>query len=142
MKSLRSRQLRLALVPLVAVISFSACATWTVQEIAPRHGGIGLYGTRASEHRQIGEEARLPGIACGPRIQLEGTAYPHARWNPSGAQIAASVGIGALWFTFAVLNPWVEDMDWLGDGIAVGVAPKPAGDLNVNRYRWIGRNRW
>ncbi|UCG88940.1 MAG: hypothetical protein JSW71_10540 [Gemmatimonadota bacterium] len=127
MKSLGNRSIRFVLVPLMVVSLSSACGTWAVQEIAPRHGGIGLYGSQASEHRQIGEEARAPGIVCGPQMQLEGTAYPDARWDPSGAQIAASVGIGALWFIFGVVKPTVDDLDDIGDGIAAAAAPTLTG---------------
>ena len=127
MKSLRSSKVRLALVPVMVLSLSSACGTWALQEIAPRQGGIGLYGSQASEHRQTGAEARPPAIVCGPRMQLEGTAYPHARWDPSGAQIAASVGIGALWFIFAVVKPVVDDLDDMGDGVAAAVAPTRTG---------------
>jgi hypothetical protein len=98
-----------------------------VQEIGPSRGRIELYNPRTPEYQVIREESRVPGSVCGPRVQLEGTAYPHARWNPSGAQIAASLGIGALWFVFGVVKPMVDDLDDIGDGIAAAVAPTLAG---------------
>jgi len=55
-------------------------------------------------------------------MQLEGTAYLHARWNPSGAQIAASVGLGALWFIFGVVKPMVDDLDDEGPGRSAATA--------------------
>ena len=127
MQSLRSSKVRLALVPLMVASLSSACGTWAVQEIAPRHGGYGLYGSQASEHWQTGADARPPGSVCAPRMQLAETAYPHARWDPSGAQITAAVGIGAVWFIFAVVKPVVDDLEDIGDGVVAAVAPTLAG---------------
>jgi hypothetical protein len=111
----------------MAVILFTACGTWTVQELGPRHGRIGLYNPRTPDYQVVREELGVLGSVCGPRVQLEETPYAYARWNRSTAQIAASLGIGALWLIFGTVKPMVDELNDIGDGIGAAVAPALAG---------------
>jgi len=98
----RFRTARYVLLPALAMNLLSACGALAANGMTPwqRQVGPDRYPvTRTVTTGELGVPARQ-------------TEHPEVQWDPSGAQIVASMGIGAAWYIFAVVKPTIPTITW------------------------------
>jgi len=59
-----------------------------------------------------GEFVTVVGCAGSGQEPTLHTECRQARWDPSGAQVAASIAIGVAWYSFAVIKPSADALRW------------------------------
>jgi hypothetical protein len=83
----------------------------------PTTGGfVAANGSEMVQPPTTGEFVTVVGCAGARQGLATQTECRPVRWNPSTGKVAASIAIGSVWYYFAVLEPWAEAMQSIGDG--------------------------
>ncbi len=93
----RFRTARYVLLPALAMNLLSACGALAANGMAPWQRQVGPDRYPVTQIVTTGEF----------EVLTRQTEHPEVQWDPSGAQIVASMGIGAAWYIFAVVKPTI-----------------------------------
>ena len=94
----RFRTARYVLLPALAMNLMSACGALAANGMAPWQRQVGPDRYPVTQTATTGEFGVL----------ARQTEQPEVQWDPSSAQIVASLGIGAAWYIFAVVKPTIQ----------------------------------
>jgi hypothetical protein len=139
MKRFKQKTLCYAVLAVLLMSSLSACGSLTMEGISPMQGGPTLddpgiaLPTTAEEFLaankrgmvRLATTGEFVGVVGCARTRREPTTYtecPPLQWDPSGAQVAASIAIGAVWYYFAARETPYDDMQVMTDRILVAIA--------------------
>jgi hypothetical protein len=122
MKQPKISTLRYALLPVIVINLTSACGTLVIEEMAPTQGGLLRDRPAIVQPVTTGEFAGVVDGAQTGHTREGYTDCPQIQWDPSAAQVAASIAIGAVWYYLAVRDTSAEEIRSINDRIAVAIA--------------------
>jgi len=139
MRQFKQKTLYYGVLAVLLMSSLSACGSLTMEGMSPLQGGFTLDRHEIAQPSSPGESlaASRPDVVqlatTGEFVGVVGCAgtwqepagygeCPPLYWDPSGAQIAASIAIGAVWYYFAARQTPYNDMQVMTDRIFVAIA--------------------
>lgn len=139
MKQFKQETLCYGFLALLLMSLLSACGSLAMEGMSPLQGGFTLDRHEIAQPLTAGESlaasrpdvvqlattGEFVGVVGCAGTRQEPTTYtecPPLQWDPSGAQIAASIAIGAVWYYFAANETPYDDMQVMTDRILIAIA--------------------